>query len=129
MLIVAVQAVALLLIVWQVVGLVRTASRNRGLARLVDSAPALQPTSPEGTFVKLEGELTSPKGRTPFGDQPCSWWHSQVKVVFQSKAKKPGRGLVTHKPRILIDSAEAMPLIVENPRLWPRGSSTAWKTF
>lgn len=116
-----IQIVAVLLLLWQAVGLAKTVLRNRRLYSLVKSASPLRVDTPEGTYVRFEGALTSPMGRTPFGDQPCSWWHSSVKAVFESKAKKPGKGMVTHKPRIHLDTADALPLIVERSGLVAQG--------
>ena len=116
-----IQIVAVLLLLWQAVGLTKTVSRNRRFSALVKSASNLRPDTPEGTYVQVEAVLTSPKGRTPFSDQPRSWWYSTVKAVFQSRAKRPGKGMETHKPRIHLDTADALPLIFEMSGLTLQG--------
>ncbi|MDH5676847.1 MAG: hypothetical protein OEZ06_32325 [Myxococcales bacterium] len=74
--------------------------------------PELSAQSPVGSMVKTAGRITHPATTTPYGKRSASYWDAEVCAVFQTKKKKPAKGIETH--RVLLDrmSSEDLPLII-----------------
>ncbi len=88
--------------------------KNKKLVSYITKAPALSSSVKEGDYVQFQGKLTLPETHTPFTQLKCSYWSVIVKAEFQSKKKKPAKGMQTHRPVIYKENADDLPLLVTN---------------
>lgn len=67
-----------------------------------------------GDYVHCQGKLNLPLIKTPFSQQDCGYWRTTVRAVFESKKKKPHKGMQEHTPLLRSDSSELPPLLIES---------------
>lgn len=82
-------------------------------ASALAKTPWLAADTPVGSAVKVAGIVRHPAGRTPYGNLAASYWLSEVRAVFQTKAKKPASGMVTNTPVLEKKSLEDQPIVMQ----------------
>lgn len=93
----------------------RESRRIARTARALARAPWLDAGTSLGSLAKVVGEVRFPSGLTPYGQRPASYWESEVRAEFETKAKKPGSGMVTHTPVLERTAMADQPLMLETP--------------
>lgn len=86
----------------------------RRFYRTLKSAKPISANSQKGDYVSFDGVLTLPTMKTPLSKQPCGYWGVIVRAVFQTKRKKPGKGMQTHRPVIYKTESDQLPLLLSN---------------
>ena len=79
----------------------------------IKRTPALTPQSELGTTVKVEGRITYPHTKTPYGGHDASYYFARVEAVFQSERRAPSSGMQTHMPTLHRVSLRNEPIIVQ----------------
>lgn len=94
---------------------VRSLSRAWAASKMIAQIrqlPALGPDTPPGVHVKITGQITEPRSRTPFGLEPASYWRCRVQGEFETRRKKPGKGLETHVKTVHRASLDDVPILL-----------------
>lgn len=99
--------------------LIRGILRNwqlRRFYRKLKSAVPISANNQKGDYVSFSGILTLANMKTPVSKQSCGYWGLIIRAVFQTKEKKPGKGMQTHRPVIYKNESDQLPLIVANQK-------------
>ncbi|MBF0264235.1 MAG: hypothetical protein HQL46_03120 [Gammaproteobacteria bacterium] len=65
-----------------------------------------------GDYIFFSGRLAMPQMILPVTKKRCGYWGATIRAVFQTKAKKPGKGMKTHQPVIYKEESEQLPLLL-----------------
>jgi len=101
----------LILLYYLVKGFLRRIKLKTFYRTLKKARPVSQKCK-EGDFVHFKGKLAMPEMKTPYSQNSCSYWGIIVRAVFQTKAKKPAKGMTTHRPVIYKSESDQLPLMV-----------------
>ncbi len=80
--------------------------------RTLNSATPVSSNSKKGDYIHFSGTITLPSTKTPLGLVPCMYWGIIVRAVFETRKKKPGKGLQTHMPIIYKAESDQLPFLI-----------------
>lgn len=78
------------------------------------NASSLSKNSEVGAYVKFKGGFTGDALKTPVSNQSCSYWSLVIRAEFQTKKKKPDKGMQTHNPVLYKASSDELPLLISD---------------
>lgn len=111
---IVIASIAAIAFVYLLSKLWRALRSNQKLIAAISSSKSLNHNSAVGSYATFCGKVSHPQLNSLFENHPSSWWQSSVNAVFETKAKKPSSGKITHKPKIFEASSNDQPLMLRN---------------
>jgi len=68
----------------------------------------------KGDYVHFQGEVKMPIIKSPIFNKACVYWKTFIWASFESKRKKPNKGMQEHSPLLDVKESEIPPLIVSH---------------
>jgi len=66
-----------------------------------------------GDYIRVQGNMRMPHIKSPFFNNLCVYWKYYIYASFESKRKKPNKGMQEHNPRLDVNESDTPPFIVE----------------
>ncbi|CAH9067387.1 hypothetical protein PSECIP111854_04093 [Pseudoalteromonas sp. CIP111854] len=65
-----------------------------------------------GDYIRVQGNMRMPAIKSPFFNNICVYWRYYIYASFESKRKKPNKGMQEHNPRLDVQESHTPPFIV-----------------
>ena len=65
-----------------------------------------------GDYIHIQGNVKMPTIKSPFFNKQCVYWKTYIWAWFETKRKKPEKGMQEHSPLLEVKESEMPPLMV-----------------